>query len=129
MARTQVTRPMLSSGAREKLLVFRIYDPAVRTEPLVLSLPWDGEILSASWETDDANNLDFNIDLDGTPISWTTAAGTALAGTSTSSSDTAASANTFSAGDDMQIDITGLNTGTPAYMQLEIFLRIAEEDA
>lgn len=124
---TKVTRPMLDAGAREALLVFRIYDPSNQTEPLIINLPYDGSVTSASWQVD-TGSFNFNIDVDTTPISWTTAAGTSLAASSTAGEDTAASANAFSAGDALNIDI-GTVTGTPNYMQLELLVQIAEVDA
>lgn len=124
---TQVPRAGLGDDAREQLLVFRIYDPSNRDETLLLSLPWDGTILYANW-TMDAGSFDFSLDIEGTDVSWTTAAGTTLGASTTPTQDTGASDNTFSAGDTMTIEI-GTVTGTPNYLLLEVFVRLDEEDA
>lgn len=127
MARTQVTRTMLADDARKKVLVFRIYDPSNRSEPLLINMPWDGTVLSAGWQVD-TGSYDFTVDIAGTPIVWVTASGSALGASSTAAEDTTASAYTFSAGDLLEVDI-GTVTGTPKYMQLELIVQIAEVDA
>ena len=125
-----IGRNALSDGAREMLLVFRIYDPSNREEPLVLNMPWDGIVVSGSWQLD-AGSYNFEVEIDDgggfDPITWTTA--TALQGASSTAADnTTDGANTFSAGDTLQISI-GTVTGTPTYMQLELLVRVNKVNA
>lgn len=124
---TRVPKSMLASGARQQLIVFRIYDPSNRNEVILLNAPWDGTVLSADWRID-TGSFDFALDIEGTDVSWTTASGTTLSASTTAAQDTAASANAFSAGDTWTIEI-GTVTGTPNYMILEVLVEWAGEDA
>lgn len=124
---TQVSRASLDDSAREQLLIFRIYDPSNRNETVILNMPFDGQVLSCDWRVD-TGSFDFALDIEGTDVNWTTAAGTLLSASTTAAQDTENGNNTFSAGDTWTIEI-GTVTGTPNYMLFEVLVRQNAEDS
>lgn len=118
---TKVSPLMLTDATREG--VDRVRMPATNgTYPYYLSAPFDFEIISAADQTD-TGTIKWRIEINGTPVQFTTGDGSEnQTASSTASTDTTDAASSVSAGDPVTLVLSGA-TSSPTLLALDIKIR------
>ena len=125
----KIERNALSSAVLQEFPPFHV-PGAVGTYPLYLNAPTDGTITQIDYQAAAATNATFEVQINGTPINWTTE-GTDIVATTTAGQLMAAAslpANTFVAGDSIAVEVTAV-TGTPVLLSGQIAITVPAEDA
>lgn len=94
------------------------------TDYTLRNLQQDFTILGIDVKTA-TQTLDLIVNINSTPVVWTTAAGSTLSVTATAQEDTAASANTFSSGDDLVFEVD-LDGASPTKLELTLHCRMRQ---
>jgi hypothetical protein len=118
---TKVPAVMLDDNVNLQPIILNAVAVTATTYILYLNPIYDGMVVQIDYVLNQGT-CDIQVEIDGTPVVFTTDATNPLQATTTAKSDTAASSNSFSAGDAITLVVDNL-ASSPEFLAVQVTLQ------